>query len=101
MFDNYKHDDFDVVRTDDRYGGFEELKLKNQNQNVRHLLSMLALTLAEGGLVCSILVSFARVSLQKTSKLSTTCTFKLLLGILVSSHAEICMCTGWNYRRRS
>ena len=34
MFDDYKHDDFDVVRTDQRYGGFEEVKLKNQNQTV-------------------------------------------------------------------
>jgi len=27
----YKHDDFEVVRTDNRFGGFEELRLKNQN----------------------------------------------------------------------
>ena len=25
----YSHDDFEVVRTDARFGGFEELKLKN------------------------------------------------------------------------
>jgi len=27
----YKHDDFEVVRRDERFGGFEEVKLKNQN----------------------------------------------------------------------
>ncbi|KAH9980506.1 hypothetical protein BJV74DRAFT_887802 [Russula compacta] len=31
MSDEYKHDDFEVVRIDERYGTFEELKLKNKN----------------------------------------------------------------------
>ena len=34
MSDEYKHDDFEVVRTDKRFGGFEELKLKNKNATV-------------------------------------------------------------------
>ncbi|KAM6495386.1 hypothetical protein JOM56_008092 [Amanita muscaria] len=29
--DKYNHDNFEVVRTDKRFGGFEELKLKNQD----------------------------------------------------------------------
>jgi hypothetical protein len=29
MSDNYRHDDFDVVRTDKRFGGFEELNHKD------------------------------------------------------------------------
>jgi hypothetical protein len=30
----YKHDDFEVVRTDQRFGGFEELKLKTSDATV-------------------------------------------------------------------
>jgi phage terminase large subunit-like protein len=46
----YKHDDFEVVRTDNRFGGFEELRLKNQNATVSsHCLDLLPLgVLAEG-----------------------------------------------------
>jgi len=29
--DEYNHDDFVVVRADERFGGFEEVKLKDQN----------------------------------------------------------------------
>lgn len=31
MSDNYRHDDFAVLRTDSRFGGFEELEHKNQD----------------------------------------------------------------------
>ncbi|KAI6014175.1 hypothetical protein EDC04DRAFT_2578949 [Pisolithus marmoratus] len=31
MLDEYQHDDFEVVRTDMRFGGFEELKLRNED----------------------------------------------------------------------
>ncbi|KAI6134241.1 hypothetical protein EDD17DRAFT_1659331 [Pisolithus thermaeus] len=31
MLDEYQHDDFEVVREDTRFGGFEELKLRREN----------------------------------------------------------------------
>ncbi|KAI5983900.1 hypothetical protein EDD15DRAFT_2375885 [Pisolithus albus] len=31
MLDEYQHDDFEVVRKDTRFGGFEELKLRKEN----------------------------------------------------------------------
>lgn len=30
----YEHDEFEVVRTDNRFGGFEELRHKDQNATV-------------------------------------------------------------------
>ncbi|KIL67264.1 hypothetical protein M378DRAFT_159661 [Amanita muscaria Koide BX008] len=35
--EKYNHDDFEVVRTDKRFGGFEELKLKKDSTNARFL----------------------------------------------------------------
>lgn len=32
--DELEHPDFEVVRTDDRYGGFEEVKLKDGRMSV-------------------------------------------------------------------
>ncbi|KAI5984671.1 hypothetical protein EDD15DRAFT_2583310 [Pisolithus albus] len=34
MLDEYQHDDFEVVRKDTRFGGFEELKLRKENATV-------------------------------------------------------------------
>lgn len=31
MLDEYQHDDFEVVRKDTRFGGFEELKLRRED----------------------------------------------------------------------
>jgi hypothetical protein len=40
----YKHDDFEVVRTDQRFGGFEELQLKTSSATVSfHCLYFLLL----------------------------------------------------------
>ncbi|KAI6110178.1 hypothetical protein EV401DRAFT_1869782 [Pisolithus croceorrhizus] len=45
MLDEYQHDDFEVVRKDTRFGGFEELKLRRENATVIMFVSLISLKL--------------------------------------------------------
>ena len=47
QLNEYKHDDFEVVRTDNRFGGFEELRLKDQNATVSSYYHYLLLLINE------------------------------------------------------
>ncbi|KAI6110176.1 hypothetical protein EDD16DRAFT_1483638 [Pisolithus croceorrhizus] len=46
MLDEYQHDDFEVVRKDTRFGGFEELKLRREDTTVIMFMSLTSLKLS-------------------------------------------------------